>query len=57
MKPIILGATLAVLWLLLDLPTALPSGVLAFACQPVTIAFAAGLAVRPHLPRVGGWAQ
>ncbi|MFF4823153.1 hypothetical protein ACFY20_08960 [Streptomyces sp. NPDC001312] len=57
MKPLILGATLAVLWLLFGLPTALPSGVLAFACQPVILAFAAGLAIRPHLPRVGRWAR
>ncbi|MFE9170857.1 hypothetical protein ACFYNZ_15240 [Streptomyces kebangsaanensis] len=57
MKQILFGATLAVLWLLFGLPTALPSEALTFACQPVILAFGLGLAVRPHLPRVGRWTR
>ncbi|WP_181446516.1 hypothetical protein [Streptomyces sp. NTH33] len=57
MKPILFGAVLAVLWLLFGLPTALPAALVTLVCQPVILAFAAGLVVRPHLPRVGGWAR
>ena len=52
MKHLLLGAVLGVLWLLLGLPHAVPSTVvMAVVAQPVTIAFAAGLLARPHLPR------
>ncbi|MEU8031321.1 hypothetical protein AB0C13_22220 [Streptomyces sp. NPDC049099] len=56
MKPVVLGAILGVLWLLLGWPVTVPAGAVAFVCQPVILAFAAGLAARPHLPRLRRWA-
>jgi hypothetical protein len=51
MKPLFLGAVLALLWVAIGLPLAVPSTVLAPLLQPVTVAFAAGILARPHLPR------
>ncbi|MFF7840395.1 hypothetical protein ACFZC6_16445 [Streptomyces ossamyceticus] len=49
MKPIILGAVLALLWLLLGLPHTVPSTVVTIViAQPVILAFAAGLLARPR---------
>ena len=49
MKPIVLGAVLALLWLVLGLPVAAPFGGVANLVQPVTVAFAAGILARPTL--------
>ncbi|MGW0942924.1 hypothetical protein ACWD4O_10280 [Streptomyces sp. NPDC002623] len=45
MKPLLFGAVLALLWLLLGLPLTALGSVL----QPVTVASAAGVFARPHL--------
>lgn len=50
MKPLALGAVLGLLWVLLGAPVTVPSSVVALVCQPVILAFAAGIAARPHLP-------
>ncbi|MET7651542.1 hypothetical protein [Streptomyces sp. NPDC005486] len=47
MKPLLLGAVLALLWLVFGLSVTVVSSLL----QPVTVAFAAGLLARPHLTR------
>lgn len=53
MKPLLYGAVLALLWLLLGWPLAVPSTVVtAVVAQPVTVAFAAGVLARPHMV---GW--
>jgi hypothetical protein len=57
MKPLVFGAVLGVLWLLFGLPLAPIAAVLPVLVQPVTIAFAAGLAVRPLLPGMRRWAR
>lgn len=51
MKPILWGAALGLLWVLLGAPVTVPSGAIALVCQPVILAFAAGIAARPYLPR------
>ncbi|MFJ4623043.1 hypothetical protein [Streptomyces sp. NPDC088812] len=52
MKPLILGALLALLWLTIGLPLTVPSTVvMAVVAQPVILAFAAGILARPYLPR------
>ena len=51
MKPILYGAVLALLWLLLGLPLATLAGLVSAVGQPVILAFAAGLLARPHLAR------
>lgn len=52
MKPLLLGAVLALLWLLLGLPVTAPSTVVtAVVAQPVILAFAAGILAHPHLTR------
>jgi len=51
MKPLFLGVVLALLWLLFGWPLTVPSTVLAAVVQPVTVAFALGLAVRPSMVR------
>lgn len=51
MRPLALGAVLALLWLLLGLPLAPVAGLLAALVQPVTVAFAAGILAHPHLTR------
>lgn len=56
MKPILLGAVLALLWLLCGLPHTTTVTVVAPLLQPVTLAFAAGLYARPHLTR-GRWTR
>lgn len=57
MKPIVFGAVLGVLWLVFGLPSVPLAGVLPVLVQPVTMAFAAGLVVRPMLPGMRRWAQ
>jgi hypothetical protein len=54
-KPLILGAVLALLWLVFGLPATVPSTLVAPLVQPVTLAFAAGLLARPCLARSRGW--
>lgn len=49
MKPLLLGAGLALVWLLFGSPLVTITAVLPVLAQPVTVAFAAGLAARPHL--------
>lgn len=56
MKPILFGAALGVLWVLLGLPVTVPSGTLTLVCQPVILAFAAGTAARPYMP-LGRWSR
>lgn len=47
MKPILFGAVLALLWLLLGLPLNVPSTVVtAVVAQPVTVAFVLGVLAR-----------
>lgn len=53
MKPLVYGAVLGLLWLLLGLPLAAPAAVLSALVQPVILAFAAGILARPHLARRG----
>lgn len=51
MRPLLFGAVLALLWLVLGLPLAVPSTVITtVVAQPVTVAFFAGILARPHLP-------
>ncbi|MDX3578644.1 hypothetical protein [Streptomyces sp. FL07-04A] len=52
MKPLLLGAVLALLWLLLGRPVTVPSTAVAPLLQPVTVAFLLGALARPHLT---GW--
>lgn len=52
MKALLLGAVLALLWVTIGLPLAVPSTVLAPLLQPVTVAFLLGILARPHLT---GW--
>ncbi|MEH0551214.1 MULTISPECIES: hypothetical protein [unclassified Streptomyces] len=49
MKPLLLGAVLALLWLLLGCPFTVPSTAVAPLLQPVTMAFLLGALTRPHL--------
>lgn len=56
MKPILFGAVLGVLWLLVGVPLAPLAVVLPLLVQPVVLGFAAGVAARPLLPRMRGWA-
>lgn len=51
MKPLLLGALLALLWLTIGLPHTMPVTVASPLLQPVVVAFAAGLYARPHLTR------
>lgn len=51
MKPLVVGAVLALLWLTCGMSLATPFGGAANLAQPVTVAFAAGLYARPHLTR------
>ncbi|SMF64651.1 hypothetical protein [Streptomyces sp. Amel2xC10] len=51
MKPLLYGAVLALLWLLLGLPLAAPAAVVAAVAQPVTVAFVLGVLARPFLVR------
>ncbi|MEU0253306.1 hypothetical protein ABZ299_12520 [Streptomyces sp. NPDC006184] len=57
MKPLLFGAVLGALWLLLGQPLALPTRAVAVLCQPVILAFAAGLASRPYMPKPGRWTR
>lgn len=56
MKPLVLGAILGLLWLLVGLPLTVPSTAVAAVVQPVTVAFLLGVLARPHLPR-GRWSR
>lgn len=49
MKPILFGAVLALVWLLFGPPPVTITTVLPVLAEPVTIAFALGLAARPYL--------
>lgn len=51
MKPLALGAALALVWLLFGSPLVTITTLLPVLVQPVTIAFAAGLVARPYLTR------
>lgn len=51
MKPIILGAVLALVWLLFGSPLVTITAVLPVLVEPVTIAFVLGLVARPHVAR------
>lgn len=51
MKPLLFGALLGLLWLLLGMPLATPFAGVANLVQPVTVAFAAGILARPYLTR------
>lgn len=47
MKPLVYGAVLGLLWLVVGVPLATALAVLAAVAQPVTVAFAAGLLAHP----------
>ncbi|MEV4864259.1 hypothetical protein [Streptomyces ossamyceticus] len=55
MKPLLLGACLALVWVLCGMPVAVPVTVLPVLVEPVTIAFFLGLAARPYLARSRRW--
>lgn len=55
MKPLLYGAVLGLLWLLLGLPLPLPSAALIQAESPVTIAFILGIAACSYVRRSGRW--
>lgn len=51
MKALILGAVLALVWVLFGSPLVTITAVLPVLAEPVTIAFAAGVLARPYLAR------
>jgi fumarate reductase subunit D len=51
MKPIALGAVLALVWVLFGSPLVTITAVLPVLVEPVTIAFVLGLLARPRLTR------
>ncbi|MFM9694549.1 hypothetical protein [Streptomyces europaeiscabiei] len=53
MKPLVLGAVLALVWLLFGPPPVTVTAMLPVLVEPVTIAFALGLAARPYVARRG----
>lgn len=55
MKHLLCGAALGLLWLVVGVPLAPALAVLAAVVQPVTIAFAVGVAARPYVRRSRGW--
>lgn len=55
MKPILFGAVLGMLWVLVGLPLVPVAAVLPVLVQPVVLGFAAGLAARPYVTRSRGW--
>ncbi|MDX2829465.1 MULTISPECIES: hypothetical protein [Streptomyces] len=55
MKPILFGALLALVWLLLGSPLVTITAALPVLVEPVTIAFAAGLLARPYVRRSRRW--
>lgn len=57
MKWILLGAVLAVLLLYPSALTVVAAVVAWLLANPVLLAFAAGLALRPHLPKPRRWAR
>lgn len=57
MKWLLLGAVLAVLLLYPSALTVVAAVVAWLLAKPVLLAFAAGLALRPHLPKPRRWAR
>ncbi|QQM41971.1 hypothetical protein [Streptomyces liliifuscus] len=57
MRWILLGALLGLLLLWPSLLTVLAAAVAWVISKPVIVAFALGLAARPHLPRMRRWAR
>lgn len=57
MRPLLFGALLGILWAIFGLPAAPVTAVVPVVVQPVTVAFVLGLAARPYLPRLRGWAR
>lgn len=57
MRWLLFGAVLAVLLLYPAALTVVASVVTWLLAKPVLLAFAAGLALRPHLPRLRRWAR
>jgi hypothetical protein len=55
MKPLALGAVLALVWLLFGSPLVAITTVLPVLVEPVTIAFVVGLLARPYLRRSRRW--
>lgn len=55
MKPIVYGAVLGLVWVVLAVPLAPVLAVLAAVVQPVTVAFVLGAAARPYVRRPGRW--
>ncbi|MGW1669031.1 hypothetical protein [Streptomyces sp. NPDC002324] len=55
MRSLALGAVLALVWLLLGSPLVTVAAVLPVLAEPVTIAFALGLAARPYVRRPRRW--
>ena len=56
MNPLVFGAVLGLVWLVFGLPFAVPLAFISAVVQPVTVAFAAGLAARPYVSR-WGWSR
>jgi hypothetical protein len=50
-KPLALGAVVALLWLLFGLPPVPLATLLPVLVEPVVLGFAAGILARPHLTR------
>lgn len=57
MKPILLGAVLALVWLLFGSPLVTITAVLPVLAEPVTLGFAAGVLARPYLARSRRWTR
>ena len=57
MRWLILGALLGLLLLFPSLLTLVAAAVAWVVSKPVIVAFALGLAARPHLPRMRRWAR
>lgn len=56
-KWLLFGVLLGVLLVYPSLMSLVMGGVVAAASQPVVLAFALGLAARPHLPRMRRWTR
>lgn len=55
MKALVLGAVLALVWLLFGSPLVTITAVLPVLVEPVTLAFLLGLLARPYLRRSRRW--
>lgn len=55
MRALVFGALLGLFLVVFGVPVVAVLDVLAAAVQPVTVAFALGLAARPYLHRPGRW--